>query len=94
MKSPEEMVAENINVRELVENYWGAFLRVGTQDLAEAKELTSTFERRTEEIAAGLGGEYGHALRVLVARERERLLREYEADPAAFRRRLGVAPVE
>ncbi len=50
------------------------------------------FDTRINAIATGLGGEYQQMFLAAVTRHRERLLQEYQADYAAFRRRLGVAP--
>jgi hypothetical protein len=53
-------------------------------------EVSHGFKTRTNGIAAGLGGEYQRLFLAAVERHRERLLQEYEADHAAFRRRPGV----
>ena len=77
-------------ITEMVEGYWRAFLTTGTRDPAAALEISRLFETRVQEMAAGLGGAPGQAFLQAVERERERLLQEYEADPAGFRRRLEV----
>jgi hypothetical protein len=79
-----------VSIKELVESYWRAFLTIGTRDPTVALEVGRLFETKLEEIATGLGGAHGQAFLQAVERERERLLQEYEADHAMFRRRLGV----
>jgi hypothetical protein len=61
---------------ELVESCRRAFLTAGTGNPSMPVEITRHFETRAEEIAAGLGAAYGHAVLVAVTRERERLLQD------------------
>jgi hypothetical protein len=87
---PQELLS---TIPEMVESYWRTFLTIGTPDPALALEVSRLFETRVNEIATGLGGAAGQEFLQAVERERERLLQEYEADHAGFRRRLGVPPL-
>lgn len=84
----------------MARDYWRGFLEVSaTRGQESALIFMTTFEgvisRKAAEIEAetgicGLGEQY----LAYVQEERERLLREFERDPAAARRSLGAPPLE
>jgi hypothetical protein len=96
-KTPAQFFEENFpdaEISNLVESYWRAFLRSGNENPALSVEISQQFERKIREIAAGVGGEYEQIFLAAIERHRERLLEEYQADRAAFRRRLGVPLIQ
>jgi hypothetical protein len=96
-RTPAQLFEENFpdaEIREMVENFWRAFLAIGSENLSLSVEVGHRFETKINEIAAGLGGEYQQLFIAAVERHRERLLQEYQADHAAFRHRLGVATLQ
>ncbi len=86
--------AMHSEITELVESYWQAFLTIGPKSSPKAVELIATFDSRVQRIGDGLGGAHGEAFVAAVQRERNRLLHEYETDPTALRRRLGIPSIE
>jgi hypothetical protein len=94
-KTPAQLFEENFpdaEIRDMVESFWRAFLAISNENPSLSLEVGHRFETKINEIAAGLGGEYQALFIAAVEQHRERLLQEYQADHAAFRRRLGVAP--
>lgn len=78
-------------VRELVEDYWRTLipaLQSGGSHLAV--EIGQRFETRVDETAALLEPVERAAFMQSIEAERERLVGEYQADPVALKRRLGV----
>ena len=95
-KTPAQLFEENFpdaEIRDLVESFWRASLAIGNENPSLSLEVGHRFETKINEIAAGLGGECQQLFVAAIEQHRERLLQEYQADHAAFRRRLGVAPL-
>lgn len=74
----------------MVEDYWRAVIPASQSDPSAAIGVTKKFEERVEETARLLQPVEAAAFRQAVDAERERLLQEYQANPAALKRRLGV----
>lgn len=74
----------------MVEDYWRAVIPASQSDPSAAIGVTKRFEERVEETARLLQPVEAAAFRQAVDAERERLLQEYQANPAALKRRLGV----
>jgi hypothetical protein len=84
----------------MVEDYWRARIAtMQTGDLKASMEVGQRFEERIEETASLMPPLEAAAFRQAIDAERERLIQEYTADPAALKLRLGInlgvdAPVQ
>ena len=87
----------------LARDYWKGFLEISaTNDPASAMALAPAYAAKFEETIARKAAEYeaeagipglGKQYLAYIEEERERLLQEYQRDPAALRRSLGAPPV-
>jgi hypothetical protein len=78
-------------IRELVEDYWRTLIPA-TQagGAAQFMQVSQEFETRINATAAALDPVEGAAFLQAVDAERQSIASEYEANPAAVKRRLGV----
>jgi hypothetical protein len=75
----------------MVEDYWRAYIPAGqTGGMEAALEISQRFEERVEQTAQLMEPLEAAAFRQAVEAERERLIQEYTADPAAMKLRLGI----
>lgn len=75
----------------MVEDYWRAYIpAVQTSGMEAALEVSQRFEQRVEQTAQLMAPLEAAAFRQAVDAERERLIQEYTADPAALKLRLGI----
>jgi hypothetical protein len=80
------------SIRGLVEDYWRTFIPLAQSgNTGQASDARRRFELRIEEIAALLPARDSTAFLAAVDAERNALLNEYESNPVALKRRLGIA---
>lgn len=87
----------------IARDYWKGFLEISaTNDPASAIALAPAYAAKFEEVIALKAAEYeaeagipglGEWYLTYIDEERERLLQEYQRDPAALRRSLGAPPL-
>src|SRR3569833_444807 len=74
------------------EDYWRAFIAAMQTGGAEAAlGVSQRFDGRVEETASLMPPLEAAAFRQAVEADRERLIQEYQSDPAGLKRRLGVS---
>jgi hypothetical protein len=79
-------------VRGMVEDYWRArFSAAQSGNVALAEEISVRFEQRVQQTAALLPVIEAAAFHQAIEAEREKILTDYENDPAALKKRLGVS---
>lgn len=85
-----ELTRARNEIRLFVEEYWKGFLETNAlRGPGPALELTNHFNELVQRNAIELG-EGGPRSLAMVEAERDRLLQEYDRDPDAQKRRLGV----
>jgi len=75
----------------MVEDYWRAFIpamQTGNPELGLG--IAQRFDERIDKTASLMEPLEAAAFRQAVEAERERLLQEYQTDPIALKRRLGI----
>lgn len=79
-------------VTSLVEDYWRTIIPAARAGGSKASsEAGDRFEERVNQIAASLEPMEAAAFTQHLEAERERLMSEYQADPVALKRRLGIS---
>jgi hypothetical protein len=82
---------DRATVTGMVEDYWRSRISAaqhgGVQSILES---VAVFEKRIAQVAAALPPIEGAAFLQAVDADREKLLAEYEANPIAFKQRLGI----
>ena len=87
------MAEESIDraaIRAVVEDFWRSFLAVARQNPQVGAESISRFSERMQSTAALMEKEQADVFLRTVEEERELLFNEYERNPDALKRRLGL----
>jgi len=75
----------------MVEDFWRAFLTVAqTGDVTATEQVGHRFEERIQKTAELMEPVDAAAFLQMVEAERERMIQEYNANPAVVKQRLGV----
>lgn len=85
------MLMDDIEITVMVEDLWRTMLSAtasGNGDAATA--AVNRFQKMIEEMAALMSPADAESFNEMVENAREKLFREYNADPEALRERLGV----
>jgi hypothetical protein len=77
-------------VRQMVEDFWRAMIPA-MQNGGSVQEIGQRFEENVQTAAAQLPPIEGAAFIQAIEAEREKMIAEYQANPAALKRRLGLA---
>lgn len=78
-------------ITSMVEDYWRTYVPAAQRGSAnDAFQAREQFEDRIQQTAVALSPIERAAFLQFVDSERNRLLDEYEADPAGLKRRLGI----
>ena len=87
------MAEESIDraaIRAMVEDFWRSFLAVARQNPQVGAESILRFNERMQSTAALMEKEQAEVFLRTVEEERELLFNEYERNPDALKRRLGL----
>ena len=91
MTSDVEKTIDRAPVRAMAENYWRAKFAVRhQQSQKQEREMAFQFTDQVNALAASMPADQSQEFQRMMGEERDGLIDEYERDPAAFQRRLGV----
>lgn len=77
----------------MVEEFWRSFITVSANGNEQAAmQIVNRFQARIDAVAEALPEHQQQGFVDAVEAERERLFREYNANPGALRARLGIVP--
>jgi hypothetical protein len=88
-----DVTIDRAAIRSMVEDHWRSFVSVATSNPLIAARSIHNFEQRTQAMASSMGPEKAKMFLRAVEEERELLLNEYNRNPDALKRRLGLAPL-
>ena len=77
-------------IRAMVEDFWRSFLAVASQNPQIGVESVSRFDERMQSTASLMEKEQAENFLRIVEEERELLFNEYQRNPDALKRRLGL----
>jgi hypothetical protein len=86
----EKLIVDEAAIREMVEDFWRAFIATARTDQAASARSVHSFEERIAKMAETMPERQRPIFLHTIDDERERLFQEYQRDPEALKRRLGL----